>query len=170
MKEIWKDIVGFEGLYQVSNLGRVKSLNYHKSGKERVLKNRLGQIKTIYPHVGLYKNGTMKECTVHRLVAEAFIANPENKEEVNHIDGNKCNNHISNLEWVTRSENAIHAIHIIKTSNNESQKKKVKNVETGEIFESQSAAGRAYGISQGTLGAVTRGERKTAGGYHWEFI
>lgn len=111
MTEIWKDIKGYEGLYQVSNLGRVKSLDIvdrlgrkHKSNIKYQNDNGNG-----YLIVNLKHNGKQKNHLVHRLVAEAFIENPENKKEVNHIDGDKLNNRVDNLEWVSRSENLKHA-------------------------------------------------------------
>lgn len=111
MEEIWKDIQGYEGLYQVSNLGRVKSLARLDTRGQRVSEKilKLGKHRAGYFRVNLYKNGKMKQYLVHRLVALAFIPNPENKEQVNHIDGNKQNNVIENLEWCTHSENIQHA-------------------------------------------------------------
>lgn len=103
MKEVFKDIEGYEGLYQVSNLGRVKSLNYNKTGNERILSsanNGLG-----YYFVDLHKKGKKEKHFLHRLVAEAFLENPNNLPDVNHIDQNKQNNTISNLEWCTRKYN-----------------------------------------------------------------
>ena len=101
MEEIWKDIKGYEGLYQVSNLGRVKSLKF---GKERILKP--GRKKIGYLIVLLYdNNGICKWFRIHRLVAEAFIPNPNNLPEVNHKDEDKSNNRVSNLEWCTRQYN-----------------------------------------------------------------
>ena len=105
MKEEWRDIEGYEGLYQISCLGRIKSL---KCGKERILK--LGSNPLGYSIVGLYKNGQQKFFTVHRIVAKTFISKSNDKSEVNHIDGNKKNNKVNNLEWTTRSENIKHAI------------------------------------------------------------
>lgn len=115
MEEEWRDIEGFKGLYQVSNLGRVKSLGrwvdrqkYRAFLNERVLTNK--KHTGGYENVCLCKEGKNKYRFVHALVAEAFIPNPESKLEVNHIDGNKTNNKVSNLEWNTRIENHMHAI------------------------------------------------------------
>ena len=116
MEEIWKDIPGYEGMYQVSNLGRVKSLDRIKTNKligkhfvkEKLMKLRLSSRG--YLSVGLTKNGKQVGYRVHRLVAQAFIPNPENKKEVNHINGVKTDNRVDNLEWCTSSENTIHAM------------------------------------------------------------
>jgi len=116
--EIWKDVVGYEGSYQVSNFGGIKSLSrfmkYNNHGKvgyrlaKEIIK-RPGKTRNGYYMVSLYKNDVEKKCSVSRLVAIAFISNPENKRTVNHIDGNKTNNNVSNLEWATQSENIINA-------------------------------------------------------------
>lgn len=101
MNEVWKDIKGYEGLYQVSNLGRVKSVKRNLTLKP-CNRNR-------YLIVLLSKNGIKKAINVHRLVAQAFIPNPDDKRTVNHIDGNKQNNCVDNLEWCSQSENVKHA-------------------------------------------------------------
>lgn len=108
MKEIWKPIEGYVGDYEVSNLGKVKSL---KHSKIKILVNRKTKITNNYTcmSVRLFKNKTSKNKTVHRLVAEAFIPNPENKPFTNHIDNNPSNNNVSNLEWCTQKENMGHA-------------------------------------------------------------
>lgn len=107
MKEVWEEIKGYEGLYFVSNLGRVVS-RVREGAKGGVLiftKNSKG-----YLTVGLCKHGTQNKFRVNRLVAKAFISNPHNKPEVNHINGNKKNNRVDNLEWVTHQENIDHAV------------------------------------------------------------
>ena len=114
--EEWKPIEGYEGIYEISNYGRVKSLigwNGHQYIKrERVLapyteRNNKNYMRS---RVKLIKNGEKKDAKVHRLVAKAFIPNPNNYKAVNHIDGNPLNNKVDNLEWCTQKENIIHAI------------------------------------------------------------
>ena len=102
-EEIWKPIKDYEGLYEISSLGRVKSLNYHRTGKERMLNP--GTDGWGYLHVILCKNGNRRIFKVHRLVANAFLENPDHKSDVNHKDENKINNCLTNLEWVTRKDN-----------------------------------------------------------------
>ena len=126
MEEIWRDIKDYEGLYQVSNMGRVKSLgrwsNRQKNGvsfpyfiKEKILKNR--KIKGGYYIVGLCKDKISKDYRVSRLVAEAFIPNPDNKLFVDHIDTNPLNNLSNNLRWVTQKENMNNPLTLVKMSN-----------------------------------------------------
>lgn len=107
MGETWKDIKGYEGLYQVSNFGRLKTLHYKGSNKEKILK--YGKSSNGYLLATLYKEKHKKVYKIHRLVAKAFISNPENKPQVNHIDGCKQNNNVLNLEWVTCKENIEHS-------------------------------------------------------------
>ncbi len=117
IQEIWKDIIGYEGLYQISNLGRVKVMARNKNvwqasyiSKEKVLKQNLST--SGYYQVALQENNISKHFKVHRLVAIAFIPNPENKPQVNHINGIKTDNRLENLEWATASENRQHAFDI----------------------------------------------------------
>ena len=113
--EVWKDIINYEGWYQVSNKKRIKSLQrtiVYSSGSVRLQNSKLlkTRISNGYLGVTLRKMNKTRTTSLHRLIAEAFIPNPENKPQVNHIDGNKLNNCIENLEWATASENTIHAI------------------------------------------------------------
>ena len=104
--EIFKDIEGYKGLYQISNLGNVKSLHCNK---EKIMKLTIRSKNYPYYFVGLLKNGKRKYFAVHRLVAMMFIPNPNNYEQVDHLDGNKLNNNVENLEWVTPKENTNRA-------------------------------------------------------------
>ena len=163
-KEIWKDIPSFPG-YQVSNLGRLKSYKEDKiNGK---LFKLSPDLRTGYIVVKLYNTHTGKRETrgIHRLVAEAFVPNPENKPQVNHIDEDKSNNRVDNLEWVTAKENSNHGTRnkrIAKTKG-----KKVKCVETGEVYYSTLEAKRQTGIAN--TGAAASGIYSHAGGFHWEY-
>lgn len=119
--ETWRDIEGLEGCYQVSNYGRVKSLahtvekNYTQRTRCKGVHTIKEAFKSIWNHTNGYKMVTIKgkKYYVHRLVANAFIENPNNLKEVNHINGDKANNLVSNLEWVTRSENQKHASDVL---------------------------------------------------------
>ena len=171
MKEIWKSIEFVCGEYQVSNFGRVRNTNHRGSGKTRMRTLTLGNNGYLY--VGFDVKGRLKNYLVHRLVAMVFIPNPENKPEVNHIDGDRTNNKVSNLEWVTRSENLIHRSNVLMAKTNDRfELQKVKCVETGEVFTSVSAAARAFGTKQSQVSASARHAkyRKTAGGVHWELV
>lgn len=106
--ELWRWVKGYEFLYEVSTFGRVRTLKSKHKGRFVILKHRPGHFG--YPKQVLYKDQIRKEYAVHRLVAEAFLPNPELKAFVNHIDSNPTNCHVSNLEWVTPSENILHAL------------------------------------------------------------
>ena len=115
MAEIWKPVVGYEGYYEVSNLGRMRSLDRmvnHKSGTQYLQRGQIlaPRFRDGYVSTAISKFGKTKYCRIHRLVAQAFIPNPENKPTVNHKNGNKLDNSVENLEWATQSENQIHAI------------------------------------------------------------
>ena len=173
MNEIWKDISGYEGLYQVSNLGRVKSLGNKSNHREPII---LKQALVLgYKCVRLTKDGVYKMYKVHRLVANAFILNKGNKNQVNHIDGNKRNNCFYNLEWVTSSENLKHAFKIglkkpkINYENNRSISVKMIDKNTNQIimiFGSLREAERQVGVSHSNImNSIKR--NGTAGGYKW---
>ena len=167
MNEEWRDIEGYEGLYQVSNLGRVRSLNCrgHK-GCIGILTPRLDGKG--YEMVALYKEGKARNTKVHRLVAQAFIPNPNNYPQVNHKDENKTNNDVKNLEWCTNEYN-----HNYGTRNERVAKSlsiKAICITTGEIFNSMREACRKYNIHTGSMTECCQGKRKTAGGYKWEYF
>jgi len=167
--EIWKKINDFP--YYISNLGRVKN-NNGLILKTKTLRNGYESlVLTNLNHERFNK-------TVHRLVAEAFIPNPENKETVNHKDGNKLNNLLENLEWNTQSENIKHAFNTglktmpsnrIKSAVN-ARKKKILCVETGTIYESSQEAGRQTNIDARQIRDAAGGKQKTAHGYHWKYL
>lgn len=162
-KEIFREIDGFPD-YEVSNLGRVCSFKgkYPKILKPR--KNPKGYLTTI-----LYTGGKGITKRVHRLVAEAFVPNPENKPEVNHIDENKLNNVVDNLEWSTRKENMNHGTGIRRRA--EARSKAVVQYTTDGVFmaeySSLAEAERVTGIFQSNICQACRGKYKTAGGYLW---
>ena len=133
-KEQWKTIADSNGEYQISNHGQVKSFKY---GMERILKPKLGGIGLKYQYVGLYIDGKIHQVRIHRLVALAFVDNPDNKPQVNHKDGNKLNNHFDNLEWVTAKENQQHAWATgLNESRRLSQSKPVIDNVTGKKYDS----------------------------------
>ena len=113
MNEIWKDIKGYEGYYEISNIGRVRSvsriINHPKLVKQNIFERLLNlDSQNGYKSVRLSKEHKSKKCFVHRLVAQAFIKNPDSKGQVNHKDGDKSNNKVDNLEWNTAKENITH--------------------------------------------------------------
>ena len=167
--EIWKDVVGFERAYQVSNLGRVKSKIRKGVIEEKLLKpykNNMG-----YECVDLWVNNHKKKL-VHRLVAEAFIDNPDHKKVVNHKDGNPLNNTVDNLEWCTHSENMLHSFRVLGQRTVKGMvinNKPVKCLDTGEVFASASEAARQKGCSQSNITSVVLGKRSKAGGLRWAY-
>ena len=163
--ETWKTVAGHPN-YEVSTRGRVK-------------KKATGKILSAtndshgYPAVTIIDDDGQHTKNVHRLVAETFIPNPENKRTVNHKDGNKRNNHISNLEWNTMSENIAHAYETGLKRRPEtcgSPKRKVRVVETGETFESIGSCARAIGGDQAHISNCLSGRYRTHKGYHFESI
>ena len=171
--ENWKAIAGYEGLYQISDLGRIKSLKY---GKEKIMKpqkTRCGYLK-----VCLYKDGYGKTIIVHRLVAETFIPNPQGFETVNHKDEVKTNNTVGNLEWMSKKDNLNYGTRNKRVAeshiNHPSLSKQVQMLDksTGELlatFPSTMEAKRVTGIAQQSISSSCKGKLKSAGGYVWRY-
>lgn len=139
--EVWKKIRGYEEFYEISSLGNVRSLDRISNNRRRKGKLCKPFIRNKYFGVALSKDGYVKQYSIHRLLAEAFIHNPDNKPTVNHIDGNKTNNELSNLEWATHSEQIIHAInhklffpHPVKCEYTEELRNKRRVARLGWIF------------------------------------
>ena len=172
--EHWKAIAGYDGQYEVSDQGRVKSL---KHGKDKILKPR--KDKYGYLQVGICKYGQIKFLLVHRLVAEAFIPNPNNLDTVNHKDEVKTNNTVGNLEWMSQRDNNNYGTRNKRIAeaniNNPSLSKKVQMFDksTGELlatFPSLMEAERVTGIAYQSISSCCLGKLKSAGGYIWRYI
>ena len=163
MKEIWKDIKEYEGIYQVSNMGNVRRKKDNYIFK--INKNSRG-----YRIITLTKNKKEYNLSVHRLVANTFIPNPDNLPQVNHIDGNKMNNKVDNLEWCTQSYNMIHAF---KNKLEIKEGKKViqydLNMNMIKIWNKIIDAEKHLNISHGKISMVCNKKRKKAGGYIWRY-
>ena len=194
-QEIWKDIEGYEGLYQVSNLGRVKSLGFDKWHKGRLIKAHFDGLKH-YLFVQLYKNGVCKKINVHRLVATAFVPNPNNLPQVNHKDEGKTNNQADNLEWCTNKYNInynngaamkraiktryerhnvndlVAKIKATKIKNESYSAERPVNQFTWqgvfvERFISATQASKATGVHRNVISRCCMGKHKQGGGFIW---
>jgi len=172
-KEVWKDIVGYVGLYKVSSKGRVRSVErylIYRPGEYRLLTGRILKLNRNtcgYFQVRLYLNGKHKTVTVHRLVLTTFGANPLKKPSINHIDGCKTNNDYENLEWVTNQENIIHAVDsglkpLSQGENHRSSKLKAKDVLDILIKvkegRKKTEIAREYGINRSSLYGIIQGK------------
>ena len=184
--EEWKDIPGYEGLYQASTFGQIRSLDRrvsNRSVKGVILKQH--SYKTGYNATCLCKNGSVKTVLVHRIIAKTFIDNPNNLPTVNHKDEVKTNNSVDNLEWCTSKENTNYGTCISRRANTHRGKKHkpfrrrdlckrvvcmTKNDEIVAEYESISQAQIESGIKFQNISSVCLGKAKSAGGYKWKYI
>lgn len=173
--EIWKPINKYEGIYEVSNLGRIRSLDRiinKANNKRQTIKGSIKK-QTLnnkgYLKVTLWNNNKSETKEVQRIVAESFINNPKNKKQVNHINGIKTDNNVNNLEWCTPRENQIHSVNILKNIITGVCKYNNKGECIG-IYQSIKEAGEKNNIRPCSISNVVNGRRKTAGGYEWALI
>lgn len=183
--EIWKDITGYEGKYQISSLGRVKALTFHGKPSVRILNNRVG--RNGYYQVNLWQNGVSKCWYVHRLVAIMFIPNPNNLPVIDHVNTIIIDNRVANLIWTTTAGNVNNPISSAKRTNtlrnvrykfsgtNSPVHKKVFQYNQDGTFVKEwdtiSEASRSLGINGTSISSVCKGKpkRKTAGGFVWRY-
>jgi hypothetical protein len=174
--EQWKDVIGYEGSYQVSNLGNVRSLNYRRQGFAQNLVPKLSNRG--YYHVHLRKDGKVKDFTIHRLVAMMFLPNFRELPEINHINEVKTDNRVENLEWCTRSQNVRHSLPDTRRPNTRRPRKRARNE---PIIQSDSHGSivktwdnvreieLATKMSAWSIYQCCEGKRKTAYGFKWQF-
>lgn len=157
--EVWKDIPGYEGLYQASNFGRIRN---NKGEAPYMEKSQKGYIRA-----SLSVNGIHKHEKVHRLVALTFLPNPDNLPQINHIDEDKTNNTVFNLEWVNNHTNSL------LNTNKTRGKRKVCKIDNGVIiatYDCVNDASRENGVSRYGINAACIGTQKTAGGFQWKYV
>lgn len=165
MREKWLPVVGYEGRYEVSNFGRVRRVKIIVPSKK----------KHGYMQVSLVDGkGTRKSLRLHRLVAEAFLPNPDGKPQVNHKDEDPENNRADNLEWATAAENTNYGSRTARATAKNGSKTPVIQIDPKTLkavaeYPGQSAAARATGISLASINACLRGKQRRAGGYLWEY-
>lgn len=177
LTEEWKWIVGYENYYQVSNFGRIKSVDrevFYRDGRKAIHKGGPVAINSRpngYLKANLYKDGGMKNVAVHRLVAEAFIPNPNNLPQVNHKDEVKTNNNVENLEWCTGECNMNYGTARQRTTDKNSIPVKGVHKETGEeIYLKSMAEGALYGFNQRGISDVCAGKYQYHRGYSFQKV
>lgn len=165
MTEEWRDIPGFERVYQVSNLGRVQRIAPSNRIKQLPYVLKTTVASNGYEYIRLCRNGVYSTKTVHRLVATCFLENPLNLKEVNHIDGVRCNNLLENLEWVSSSENRLHASRVLYSHPN--RKEYIVTTPSGTILEVINLTEFCVnnGITRSGMGDVLSGRQADCHGY-----
>lgn len=166
-KEIWKSIIGYEDRYEVSSLGRIRSLPSKSRSKGVMLKPN--PKKSGYLNILLCKEGKVKTFRIHRLVAEAFLPNPHNLPHVNHINGIKTDNRVVNLEWCSPQYNSLHSYRVLgRKSNGGVARKKVFCLEQNRIYDSLHEASRKTGIARASITySILRGNATHS--LHWSY-
>ena len=170
MSEEWRDVAGYEGLYQVSSEGRVKSLERKGCKRERILKP--GVRSKGYLFVVLCAGGKSRMFSVHRLVCQAFHDNPENKLDVNHMNENKTDNRACNLEWSTRKENCNHGTRNVRMAIAKSRPiaQYTLNGKLLKVWPSTAEVERRAGFDHSAISKAANGNRKTAYGFRWKYV
>lgn len=169
--EIWKNIKGYEGKYQISNLGRVKSVERISTTGQHLHEKVMKTCRDVggYDFVGLWNGGKKKNFKIHRLVIENFnpVENMGNLD-CNHKDEDKTNNRLENLEWLTRKENLNYGTHNKKIS--EAHSVRILCVELNKVYESIISAAKEFNHDKGNIWRVLNKPNRTACGYHWEYL
>lgn len=178
----WRPVKNYEGLYEVNENGEIKALKreWYSGVEFKIFRIKESHFlkptlkKTGYCHVTLLKEGKQKTKSVHRIVAEAFIKNDKNKQQVNHINGNKSDNRLSNLEWATPTENTIHAYEnellISKKRGEHSQAKKIKCTTLDMEFDCINNAADVLGVKKYSIGKICNGRQRQTAGLTFKFI
>lgn len=172
MQEIWKDVCNYEGYYQISNKGRIKSLDRYveRNGKLVKVKGKilnLNKNNAGYYYLNLCTNNSRKKFLIHRLVAIAFIPNQNKLKCINHKDENKSNNSVENLEWCNHKYNSNYGN--IRSKLSDKKCKSVICLELNKKFKSQTEAANYFNIKQSAISFCCNNSNRTAGGYHWQF-
>lgn len=173
--EKWRDVVGFEGAYLVSSLGRVKRKSDETIRRGKAMTARVKILKADidkkgYCRVHLSNGGSKKSLLIHRLVAAAFIPNPEDKPQVNHIDGNPSNNAVTNLEWCDQSYQEIHKHYVLGHQSHSYAPRKIKNTKTNKTYPSIGSASRDSGVPVYDIFSRLQNGKEDADGNIWEYV